>query len=355
VVLKIFSPDFNNNIPKKNCVPLLYPLLEENISEEEKILKYGKWIEQIQIVNDVSLSNIVVPAFYINYYYSKKQVQILKNINQTAIGNSKITVCWTNGDWGVTPPLENFHLYRYGGYHSRNKGNEFCFPFFIGFDPVERFYQKILPIYKAKPKKAIIGFCGRASGNLMDSVIDIAKNIRRQIMHSLGLWFEDIDMFHSSSLRRYKMLQRITLNSNVTTNFICYRGFVGGLNSFKNAIKVNEIFYENMRTSHYVFCYRGWGNFSLRLYETLSVGRIPILVKSDNNLPFEEEINWNIFPVVKENEHNSIAEIVESFHNNLTESGFKDLQCTARNLWTQYFTYDSYMQKMVEKYLLIGR
>jgi hypothetical protein len=350
VVLKIFSPDFNNNISKKDCVPFLYPFLAENISEEEKILKYGKWMKQIQFVNDASLSNIVVPAFYINYYYSKKQVQILKNINQKAIENSKITVCWTNGDWGITPALENFHLYRYGGYHSKNKGNEFCFPFFIGFDPVERFYHNLLPICKAKPVKPIVGFCGRADSNILDSVIDIAKNTRRCLLYIAGFWHEDIDGYFGSSFKRFKMLQGLKKSNKVETNFICYRGFVGGLNSFKNASGVNSIFYENMRTSHYIFCYRGWGNFSLRLFETIAVGRIPVIVRSNNNLPLEEKIDWNIFPVIKENEHNNIDAIISTFHNKLSNEDFENLQYAARKIWEEFFTYHSYMQNLVGKY-----
>ena len=37
---------------------------------------------------------------------------------------------------------------------------------------------------------------------------------------------------------------------------------------------------------------RGGGNYSVRFYEALRSGRIPVLLESDMIFPFEEEIDW---------------------------------------------------------------
>ncbi len=40
-----------------------------------------------------------------------------------------------------------------------------------------------------------------------------------------------------------------------------------------------KLFDENMETSEFTFCPRGNGNFSIRFYESLYSGRIPIIIK----------------------------------------------------------------------------
>ena len=51
-------------------------------------------------------------------------------------------------------------------------------------------------------------------------------------------------------------------------------------------------FIRNILSSDYTLCFRGSGNYSLRFYETLCLGRIPLFINTDCKLPFEDEINW---------------------------------------------------------------
>src|SRR3954447_6354889 len=99
--LKIFVPDFEEKIDKKNCVPPLYPFVSDE-TPEKKIEKYGKWFINVQIVDTIEKSDIVMPAHCVNYYYLKKKRDKLFQINKSAHSLYKLTICWTNGDWGVT-------------------------------------------------------------------------------------------------------------------------------------------------------------------------------------------------------------------------------------------------------------
>lgn len=53
-------------------------------------------------------------------------------------------------------------------------------------------------------------------------------------------------------------------------------------------------YYNNLASGSITFCSRGGGNFSYRFYEALSFGRIPLLIDTDCELPFEysEKIKW---------------------------------------------------------------
>jgi len=60
-----------------------------------------------------------------------------------------------------------------------------------------------------------------------------------------------------------------------------------------NLEKLSSEFQLSLNNSDYVLCPRGFGNTSIRFYETLSAGRIPLLVRSGNVLPFlAQGSNW---------------------------------------------------------------
>lgn len=351
MALKIFVPDIKKNIDRKVCVLPLIPFLTNDLSSEQRVEKFGNWINQIQLVNDVESCDFVMPAHYVNNYYYKKEIENLQQINKLAIAANKLTVCFTNGDWGVTPKLNNFHLYRFSGYRSKNSGNQFCCPFFLGSDPLYRYYDGKLPVHNQKPIIPVIGFCGRASGNIFGWGTDIVKDLGRSVLKLAGKWPEDIESFHGSSYKRYHILKELEQSPLFETNFILHKTFKGGGESAEEKRRLSEMFYINMKQSHYAFCYRGWGNYSIRLYEALASGRIPFIIDSDNNLPFPGKINWNMFPVASHSDRKNIPSILASFHAALSNNDFVNLQYKARAIWEQFCTYNGYMEQWVNKYL----
>ena len=89
-----------------------------------------------------------------------------------------------------------------------------------------------------------------------------------------------------------------------------------------------------MNANAYTFCIRGVGNFSVRFYETLAMGRIPVLIDTDCKLPLEEEINWQEHAcIIKEKDIKQLPKLVAQYHNNLSEADFEAIQISNRNLW----------------------
>jgi hypothetical protein len=350
--LKIFVPDYKQRKKNPSLVPLLQPFYRNNFSFEERISKFGEWIKQIELVDTIKQCDIVVPAYYVNFYYANSLKKELLQINKLAYSTYKLTVCWTNGDWGITPNLSNFHLYRYSGYLSRNPGNQFCCPYFYNIDPLPTFYNGILPLHLSKPKTPIIGFCGRASKNQFNSIVDISKNIARKGLKFINLRHEDFEKYYGSSFKRSQMLSMLEKSNLVETNFIKLKKYAGGADIAGLDKELSRIFFQNMKESHYIFCFRGWGNFSHRLYETMSAGRIPIIISSDNNIPFSDKINWNIFPIINLKDAKYIDEKVACFHSNIEEEAFVNLQLKARKIWEDYLQYKGFMNKIVDQYLV---
>jgi hypothetical protein len=117
------------------------------------------------------------------------------------------------------------------------------------------------------------------------------------------------------------------------------RNFLGGAINAGNVDaramqKVRREYVENMVESDYILCARGAGNFSYRLYETLSCGRIPVFIDTDCVLPYEFAIDWRDYVVwVDERDVDNVAERVVEFHERLSEQEFRELQQECRRLW----------------------
>jgi hypothetical protein len=89
--------------------------------------------------------------------------------------------------------------------------------------------------------------------------------------------------------------------------------------------------------SDYVLCARGIGNWSYRLYETLSLGRIPVFIDTDCVLPYDFAINWRDYCVwITRSEVSTIGERVAEFHESLSENDFVERQHACRKLWEDY-------------------
>jgi len=98
-------------------------------------------------------------------------------------------------------------------------------------------------------------------------------------------------------------------------------------------------FVENLFGSDYVLCTRGGGNYSIRFYEALSAGRIPVFVNTDCVLPFGEWIDWKQHCVwVERGDIARAAERVAEFHEALSPGEFKERQRACRRLWEEWLS-----------------
>ena len=144
---------------------------------------------------------------------------------------------------------------------------------------------------------------------------------------------------------RTHILNLTHVNPNIKTNFLLRKYFFGGAEINKNIIKKDLIndFYKNMEESHFIICNRGSGNFTMRFYQALSAGRIPILVNTDMLLPFTDRINWKEFIIIEDNEHKVIEKVIEWWK-------FKNLaliQSKCAEIYYKYFTHIHFIDNVI--------
>jgi hypothetical protein len=98
---------------------------------------------------------------------------------------------------------------------------------------------------------------------------------------------------------RKALLKTFKHSKAVRCDFIIRDKFWGG--DPHNRLLIDE-YYQNMERTQYILCNRGAGNFSMRFYQTMASGRIPVLVNTDMPLPFSDRIPWNELIVFEKNE-----------------------------------------------------
>jgi hypothetical protein len=129
-------------------------------------------------------------------------------------------------------------------------------------------------------------------------------------------------------------------DTRFTTNFVIRAQFWAG--KPHDPVVVKE-FEENILSSHFTICHRGSGNFSMRFYQTLSAGRIPILLNTDMTLPFEDEIPWNDIIVMETTQEALIERIMYVWNN----KNILELQTRCRDIYEHYFRGTRYFDKIL--------
>jgi hypothetical protein len=236
----------------------------------------------------------------------------------------KPAIVFFSSDSAEPVPVEGATVVRTSLYRSRRGPNEFAEPAWSE-DFVQRYLGGRL-VVRPKGAKPRAGFCGLVPR------APVAFVRRRILRRPLG----------SDSSIRAAILGVLDREPAVETNFVRRSRFLGGALSGgivdpEMMWRAREEYVRNMVDNDYVLCARGAGNFSYRLYETLSCGRIPIFVDTDCVLPYDFRVDWRDYCVwIDEAEIDRAGERVADFHERLTEREFADLQRSCRRLWEEY-------------------
>lgn len=138
-----------------------------------------------------------------------------------------------------------------------------------------------------------------------------------------------------TSLIRSNVLNKIK-HFNLNTNFIFRNQFWGHDINIKTRLEYNN----NMLNSKYALCIKGAGNFSFRFYEALSFGRVPILIDTDNTLPFSNIIDWEKYIIrIKEDEIEYLPKLINEDTRNMEDN---------RKLWEEYFSVEGYAKNFIK-------
>lgn len=224
--------------------------------------------------------------------YNKREIQKLISSYKKTDKLVLIVLISDNESVFKIPP--NVILYRTSLQKSRKQQNDYLMPYIW-----ECFNESYISL--GKKEQPIVGFCGSIKNNL-------GKRL--------------------STIKEFKK------KYTILSNFILRSQFWGGK---PNDTVLYEEFKNNILESNFTISNRGRGNFSMRFYQTLSLGRIPILLDSDMLLPFDDEINWENYSIVAKNEKKLVTK-VENWWLSKSNVEIIEVEKSCRVLFENYFT-----------------
>lgn len=302
-------------------------------------------------VEDVSKAVIVLIPFPVNWYYGNNKMVLLKEVNSLCQKHNIKGYAYVSGDFGVAfPEFSNITYFRMGGFQSQLSKNNKGFSVALS-DHFQGIYQleTVEPI--AKRDLPVVGFCGHATQSTLKRVKELAKCLKENGRRFLQNPFrKDWEPLFASAFERAQLLRSFENSSLIKTNFIYRDHYRAGAQTDLERQQTTLQYYDNISGSDYVLCVRGAGNFSVRFYETLMMGKIPIFVNTDCLLPFEDQIDWKQQMVwVEWKDRKNIAQIVSDFHRNLSDEDFIQLQLDNRKLWKERLSVNGMLEMIASR------
>lgn len=331
--MNIFIPNINfETINKKQLFIATRPFfLGSSWGNDAALKKQWNINDNFNYTNTVSLADVLFIPKPITFYKNKE----LKQINDLCSKHNIKGYGCINRDHGLAyKEFKNLVYFRPGGFKNQLTNKNIGIPFALS-DIYKGLYTNEPIVYRNKSNTPIIGFCGHANSSVKKKITDqlrlIVKNCYRFINNPLRLDYEPL---FSSAYERFKLLKLLESSKLLSTNFIYRHGYRANANTVQLRKKTMQEYYNNIKSSDYILCIRGSGNFSVRLYETLMMGRIPVFIDTDCIMPLADKINWKEHVVwIPWNDRKQIDKKIIEFHERLQDDEFISLQKSNRVLW----------------------
>ena len=309
-------------------------------------LAYGDFVNRITFVDKPEEADIGVLPLATNYYMAGGR-NLANRFVERCKKAGKNVLCFSFGDFAMRLWRDDIIHLQASGYQSSRLVNQHAQPVFIR-DPIHEHFGDQMTI-RNHSEKAFVGFCGHCVCSPLKACKEIAQIGYRNGCRFLGLTLEEPQPMYPPTLRRAKALNYLEKNDSVHSHFIRREGYRAGVSSDEDRARTTREFFENVKNTEYTVCMRGGGNFSVRLYETLAMGRIPVFINTDCILPFDQWIPWKEHVVwVEDRELPYIGEKVANFHSELDSASFEDLQRKNRRLWEEWLSFAGFHDKLLE-------
>lgn len=342
-----------HNTHRRHMYPLLKPFEKENpLTKEELFEMYSCTPNMISKVATPEEAQVLIVPMSWNFYTDRGSLNEIKKLLKSVTKHKKPILSFLTGDFGVVvPDIPYLKVLRQSGATFQYKSTHQGMPSFIE-DPLKKHFNtseiSILP-FTSKPS---IGFCGQAPRAAKKHFQEQATTWIRNIKFKLGIRNQLPQPVLSTSKLRYTALENLKKAPFIANQFIYRDKYRAGVKTKAEKLKTTQEFYSNIESTQYTLCVRGAGNFSVRFYETLALGRIPVYLDTHGFLPLPKTIDWDTCMVrVPYKQRHRIAEFVRNYHEKHTEESFSKRQLANRKLWEDSLTLGTFFNQYINSIL----
>ncbi len=326
-------------IPKgKTHATILSPFLG-NVEVDTNDTEYGRFDEYTANGQDVFLlTEIPTEAdFFLlpfEFSFAAEDINVAKQFSEMAKEYDKKLLIFFNSDSVEPIQIDNSIVFRTSFFKSLQKNNEFAIP---GWSVDFMKSKEINSFNDSYSNQPSISYCGYVDYLTFTERFSIEKVIKKLKKRSV------ITKEIGPGLRG-KAVRTLLKSDQIKTNFIIRNGFwAPGMDKKK----ARQEYISNIFQSDYALVARGKGNFSYRLYEVLSCGRIPVFINTDCVLPFDTIIDWKKYVVwIEENDIDTIAERLIEYHKKLTVEELRNKQVDCRKLYEDWLSPNAFFSNI---------
>lgn len=315
---RIFLANEIKGVPKNDLFPRLssHPVLPD-----------------IDFINRLNLTNIIEHADYVLVPHSWRH--IIRNTDYLAylhnLGRDTPLLIVNSGDVSPKCNLINTIELRTFLHPWEKSERKIILPY-----PVK---TKNFTVRKWKPKPTVsfMGYVPKLGvGSLFGANM---QGLRKPLKSSVYLNRK----IATSKLRRLSSIFEIKLI--IRSSFTAY-------NSNPNLERLIEEYESSLGSSDYILCPRGFGNTSIRFYESLSAGRTPILIDSGcKNPKINNDDFWSLNIVNVSLFSDWTQHILEDWEKMAIKNNYKKRQRENREVFLKDLRFSSYLEKLFQKYL----
>jgi len=345
-LIKLYIPDC------KSSGQPIFEIFEKSEQGEIKISKLASPF--FQLCQNPKEADWISLPFFSSSMTGPEGKALIHQAHVIAGDMGKPFAVFSNSDIIVDPKVTPVFIFSPGTY-ARMK-NQVELPALLPYDPIHRWQNGDWSprIFNGKIE---IGFCGQATRNplkfLKDWYTIESLRFKKKNRKSPFLY---IPRF-LPAFERGRLLRNLENSKGLKTNFLLRSHYKAGATTASDKIKVEREFYENIYNNLFTLCLRGMGNYSVRFYQTLAMGRIPILIDTDSNLPFSDQINYkNIVVKIPFSDRFKTEDYLIDFLKNKTNSDLVKIQEECRKVWVDYFNSEAMLENLsIEMKSLLDR
>jgi len=249
----------------------------------------------------------------------------------------KKTIVFISGDLGYRIHMDGALAFKVSEYAHGKRRDEIISPPFV-----EDFWEGARFEPRRKSARPSVSFCGYAG---FPSSVTRAKYILRNTAFDTAALFAPHWGAHKRGIYfRRKAIELLKEDSHIDARFMIRNAFfLNAAPTPQDRDAARKEFLENLRNSDFALAPKGDGNYSIRFFEALSMGRIPILIDTDMVLPLEKEIDYSKFIVrVPHTQMHTLPGRIAELYNSLSDEQFAEMQRAAREAFVTHLRQDSF-------------
>jgi len=339
-MIKVFFEEISGVRP----APLAYPFFK-NSSAHFEHLPYRKIAQEqmdgdfVERVDSPQYADYILIPYIYKELLNKHENYIKKTVALSQETNKKIII-FAFQDSAKPIDIPEAIIFRMSSYVSDMNENEFIMPYVV-----EDLLKDKEIVCRSLPGRPTVGFVGWAGFDslkqkIRSAVKELFLNIYSIIKHQKFLGIRRKGLY-----LRMEMINILKKSAEINTNFVIRKKFSGHTKNIqkKTVKETRDEYVCNILESDITLAPRGEGNGSMRFYEVLSLGRIPLLIDTGNKLPLEELVPYERFVItVPYKERKNVVRYINNFFAGMSDEEYYKRQKEARYYFDRYLSTNAF-------------